>query len=65
MWGATSERPKRPGNIEKPSLGIVPRKFHSEERVYNILEAVDRKVQQKQPIPMEWIEEYNDLTKHI
>lgn len=47
----------------KPPLGLVPRKFHTEQRVFQITEAIDRYTDVRKPIPIEWIEEYNELTK--
>jgi hypothetical protein len=51
--------------IEKPPLGIMPRKFWEEKRAWDIMEAINRYLQANTPIPSEWIEEYNELIEKI
>ena len=49
----------------RPPLGITPRKFHEEYRISEILSAVVRYMNAKYKIPIEWIQEYNDLVKNV
>jgi hypothetical protein len=55
----------RNASIEKPPIGLMPKKFHNqavnEERLKDICEAVQRFLNAKREIPLEWIEEYNEL----
>ena len=50
-----------PGHFNKPPLGLMPHKFWVEERITNILQAVNRYIEDDREIPTEWIEEYNKL----
>lgn len=45
----------------KPPLGLKPRYIHDEQRVDDICRAMIRYMNNKQPIPIEWLEEYNEL----
>ena len=47
----------------KPPIGLEPRMYIVEKRIVNIIEAMDRYIQADKEIPMEWIQEYNELTK--
>jgi len=47
----------------KPPLGLQPHKYWVEERITNILQAVNRYIEDDREIPTEWIEEYNQLIK--
>lgn len=49
--------------MPKPPLGLIPKKFHDENRLFQIIEAMDRYLHVKKSIPIEWLEEYNQLTK--
>jgi hypothetical protein len=51
--------------IAKPPLGIMPRYLHDESRMIEIYSAVSRYYHAGKAIPVEWIEEYNELTKSI
>lgn len=51
--------------IEKPPLGLVPKWVRQEQRCSEIREAIDRYTDASKPIPIEWIEEYNELAKII
>lgn len=51
--------PVRP--IEKPSIGLKPKKYHDDERHSEILGAINRYLIANKQIPIEWIEEYNEL----
>ena len=46
----------------RPPTGIMPRHLHIEKRIQEIQLAFKRYMDQKQPIPYEWLEEYNELT---
>lgn len=47
----------------KPPLGLMPKLFWDNERIADITNAVNRYMQEQQEIPIEWIEEYNNLVK--
>jgi hypothetical protein len=47
----------------KPPLGLKPKRFHDESRFLEVSGAIDRYFQNNRPIPVEWVEEYNYLTK--
>lgn len=49
---------------EKPTLGLRPRWIASSDRLSEILEAMQRYVQQHKRIPAEWIEEMQELNAH-
>jgi hypothetical protein len=49
----------------KPPLGLVPKKIWMQTRVVEILEATNRYIQDNREIPIEWIEEYNEIIKTI
>lgn len=48
-------------NEKKPPLGLVPKYIHEEKRLHAIREAIIRYVQEGYVIPLEWVEEYNEL----
>lgn len=58
---ALSEIKNENFNNKKPPIGLMPHKFWVEERIQNILDAIDRYIQADMKIPIEWIEEYNKL----
>jgi len=47
--------------MSKPPLGIMPRKFHDEKRMQDLANAINRRLQEPSNIPIDWIEEYNEL----
>jgi hypothetical protein len=47
----------------KPPLGIIPRHIWEAQRVQDIIEATDRYTDANKAMPLEWIDEYNDLVK--
>ena len=47
--------------IEKPPIGLTPRFIHDQHRTTEIGEAIIRYLQGDYPIPIEWVEEYNEL----
>lgn len=48
-------------DVEKPPLGLVPRGLWVDHRIGAIQAAIARYTVAKQPIPLEWIHEYNEL----
>ena len=53
-------------NMNKPPIGLKPKKYHSLERLNEVRSAIVRYVMydDKLPIPVEWIEEYNELIRN-
>lgn len=45
----------------KPPLGIIPRWRVTEIRIEEINQAINRFIEAKQEIPVEWIKELNEL----
>jgi hypothetical protein len=48
---------------KRPPLGLIPRFVFESQRVNMIIEAIYRYIEAESPIPIEWIEEYNELIK--
>lgn len=48
--------------ITPPPLGIRPRFVADSQRINEITEGINRYLKVRHPIPLEWIEEYNELT---
>lgn len=46
---------------EKLPIGLMPRKIHREHRFYDVCDAISRYYNANLQIPIEWIEEYNEL----
>jgi hypothetical protein len=51
--------------MNKPLIGIKPKYIHDEQRWYELKMAISRYLDGDVPIPIEWIAEYNDLTRAI
>lgn len=47
----------------KPPLGIEPRYIHDEKRKEALIGAILRYIDNDMEIPVQWIEEYNDICK--
>lgn len=47
----------------KPPLGLTPSFVYKRERINEIIEAMNRYIQAEYPIPVKWIEEYNELVE--
>jgi len=47
--------------IMKPPLGLKPRYIQEEQRLAEIISAIERYCKAKVEIPLVWIDEYNDL----
>lgn len=54
-----------PTPYKKPPLGIMPKRFHDEERFKNLIAAIERYIEAKLQVPLEWIVEYNQLVKEV
>lgn len=51
--------------MNKPPLGLMPKNILDNIRLVDIHDAVNRYFFDKKEIPIEWIEEYNDLVKKV
>lgn len=49
--------------MNTPPLGIMPKKLHDEIRFKELGSAIYRMLAAYEEVPVEWIEEYNDLVK--
>lgn len=49
----------------KPPLGVIPKKIWKKQRLEELRGAVERYLEANQRIPIEWIEEYNQLLDDI
>lgn len=47
----------------KPPLGLTPKSVWDTHRLIEIKEAIKRYIEVNKPIPIEWIEEYNELQR--
>ena len=50
---------------EKPPIGLKPKFIRNLERFREVQEAIARYYNAEVPIPIDWIEEYNELIKLI
>lgn len=50
---------------KKPPMGIMPKWRHDEMRLGSIIGAIERYIDAKCQVPLEWIEEYNQLVKEV
>ena len=48
---------------KKPPLGVMPKYIWDKKRLSELCEAVSRYWEVGEPIPIEWIEEYNELVE--
>lgn len=46
---------------KKSPLGLKPRSIHDGVRLYEIKAAIVRYMDADRPIPVEWVQEYNEL----
>ena len=51
-------------SVESP-LGVIPKKIWKKQRLGELRGAVERYLEANQRIPIEWIEEYNELLEGI
>jgi len=49
----------------KPPLGLEPKEVWNYKRMCEIIKAMDRYIQNVRKIPIEWVEEYNELVNSI
>jgi hypothetical protein len=49
----------------KPPLGIIPKNIWKKQRLGELRDAVERYLEANQRVPIEWIEEYNELLEDI
>ena len=47
----------------KPPLGIIPAKLFYETRIEELKQAMRRRVDADMSVPLEWVEEYNELIR--
>jgi hypothetical protein len=48
---------------ELPPLGVRPKWLVNEQRITEIAEAITRYVKTRNPLPIAWVEEYNELVE--
>lgn len=53
------------GAASKPPLGIKPRNLHDEERANALDEAIVRYLNEDLPVPIEWVQEFNELRTRL
>jgi hypothetical protein len=53
---------ERPVNLP---LGIIPKRIWKEQRLRELRDVIDRYLEANQRVPIEWIEEYNELLEDI
>lgn len=46
---------------KKPPLGVIPKHIWDKKRKHEIKDAIDRYIEAGYIIPLEWIDEYNEL----
>lgn len=55
--------------LKKPPLGLTPKKFHEEivknDRLNDVCGAISRYYNAGLKIPVEWLNEYNELINHV
>lgn len=51
--------------MKNPSLELKPRRLHKEERRDEICEALIRHAKAGKELPIEWVEEFNELVKEL
>lgn len=47
--------------MEMPPIGIMPKWLHDFNRLRDVQCAIVRRYEAELPIPLEWVEEYNEL----
>lgn len=51
--------------MKKPPLGIMPKNIWESIRFNELQMAINRYLDDQLPIPLEWIEEYNEFVKKL
>jgi len=54
-------RPRQPTDVSRSPLGLVPKDVCEEKRFYEVCSAISRYYSAGFKIPLEWVEEYNEL----
>ena len=49
--------------LTKPPLGLKPRYMYREERMQDVTNAITNRLEIKEPVPTEWVLEWNDLCR--
>lgn len=60
IWCVMEQEKKQAKN---PPLGLIPRSIWEEKRIDDIIGAIGRFTDARKPIPVEWVEEYNELVR--
>lgn len=60
-----SEPPRGTDSLEKPPKGLVPKYIHTRSRFNDVKEAIIRYIEFGKEIPVDWIEEYNELNNKL
>jgi len=50
---------------EKPPIGLIPKSINDQKRYHEVCEAITRYYNASLQIPIEWIEEYNELVLKV
>lgn len=48
-------------NVEKPPIGLMPKRMWQEQRLNDLNDAIDRYEKAKCEVPVEWLYERNEL----
>jgi hypothetical protein len=49
--------------VMKPPEELIPKEVHKQQRMDDIRAAIKRYMYSRQPIPIEWVKEYNEIVK--
>jgi hypothetical protein len=47
--------------MDKPPLGIMPRKIWDDRRYFDLVDAINRYVEAKIDPPQEWLDEFSEI----
>ncbi len=50
---------------KKPPIGLIPKSINDQKRYHEVCEAITRYYNASLEIPIEWIEEYNELVLKV
>lgn len=59
------EKVNEPLGLKRPPLGLMPRVIWEEQRMNQIKAAIDRYGDAEMIIPIEWVDEWNELSKKV
>ena len=51
--------------IKRAPIGLVPKHIHDSKRIREITNAIYRYLESAEEIPIQWIDEYNNIVKNI